>query len=38
MCLGNTENIVSSDVARIAMSAEKIADEWVLNGTKAYVT
>jgi len=38
MCLGNTENIAGSDVAGIAMGAEKVADGWVLNGTKAYVT
>ena len=38
MCLGNTENIAGSDVAGIAMSAEKITGGWKLNGTKAYVT
>jgi len=38
MCLGNTENIAGSDVAGIAMTAEKIDDGWKLNGTKAYVT
>jgi len=38
MCLGNTENIAGSDVAGIAMSAEKVDGGWVLNGTKAYVT
>ena len=38
MCLGNTENIAGSDVAGIAMQAEKIDDGWLLNGTKSYVT
>jgi len=38
MCLGNTENIAGSDVAGIAMSAEKVEGGWVLNGSKAYVT
>jgi alkylation response protein AidB-like acyl-CoA dehydrogenase len=38
MCLGNTENIAGSDVAGIAMTAEKVDGGWVLNGTKAYVT
>ena len=38
MCLGNTENIAGSDVAGIAMSADKVDGGWVLNGTKAYVT
>jgi len=38
MCLGNTENIAGSDVAGIAMTAEKIEGGWKLNGTKAYVT
>jgi len=38
MCLGNTENIAGSDVAGIAMTAEKTAGGWKLNGTKAYVT
>jgi alkylation response protein AidB-like acyl-CoA dehydrogenase len=38
MCLGNTENIAGSDVAGIAMTAEKTDGGWKLNGTKAYVT
>jgi len=38
MCLGNTENIAGSDVAGIALKADKIDDGWILNGTKAYVT
>ena len=38
MCLGNTENLAGSDVAGIAMQAEKTDDGWLLNGTKAYVT
>ena len=38
MCLGNTENIAGSDVASIAMKADKVDGGWVLNGTKAYVT
>ncbi len=38
MCLGNTENIAGSDVAGIAMTAEKVDGGWKLNGTKAYVT
>jgi alkylation response protein AidB-like acyl-CoA dehydrogenase len=38
MCLGNTENRAGSDVAGIAMSADKVDDGWILNGTKAYVT
>ena len=38
MCLGNTENQAGSDVAGIAMTAEKIDGGWNLNGTKAYVT
>ena len=38
MCLGNTENIAGSDVAGIAMTAEKTEGGWILNGTKAYVT
>ncbi|MBT8365808.1 MAG: acyl-CoA/acyl-ACP dehydrogenase [Deltaproteobacteria bacterium] len=38
MCLGNSENIAGSDVAGIAMTAEKVDGGWVLNGTKAYVT
>lgn len=38
MCLGNTENIAGSDVAGIAMAAEKVEGGWVLKGTKSYVT
>jgi short/branched chain acyl-CoA dehydrogenase len=38
MCLGNTENLAGSDVAGIAMAAEKVDGGWRLNGTKAYVT
>ncbi|MGD9016324.1 MAG: acyl-CoA dehydrogenase family protein, partial [Desulfobacterales bacterium] len=38
ICLGNTENIAGSDAAGIAMTADKVADGWLLNGTKAYVT
>jgi alkylation response protein AidB-like acyl-CoA dehydrogenase len=38
MCVGNTENIAGSDVAGIAMSADKVEGGWILNGTKAYVT
>jgi alkylation response protein AidB-like acyl-CoA dehydrogenase len=38
MCLGNTENIAGSDVAGIAMTAEKVDGGWKLKGTKAYVT
>jgi alkylation response protein AidB-like acyl-CoA dehydrogenase len=38
ICLGNTENHAGSDVANIATTAQKVADGWILNGTKAYVT
>jgi alkylation response protein AidB-like acyl-CoA dehydrogenase len=38
LCLGNTEHKAGSDVASIAMQAEKTAGGWVLHGTKAYVT
>lgn len=38
MCTGSTEHTGGSDVAGIAARAEKVADGWVLNGTKAYVT
>jgi len=38
MCLGNTENKAGSDVAGIAMSADKVDGGWRLNGTKAFVT
>jgi alkylation response protein AidB-like acyl-CoA dehydrogenase len=38
MCLGNTEALAGSDVAGIAMQAEKVDGGWLLNGTKAYVT
>ena len=38
LCLGNTESEAGSDVANIAMKAEKADGGWVLNGAKAYVT
>jgi short/branched chain acyl-CoA dehydrogenase len=38
LCLGNTEHKAGSDVASIAMQAEKAEGGWILNGTKAYVT
>ncbi|MEJ2236102.1 MAG: acyl-CoA/acyl-ACP dehydrogenase [Syntrophobacterales bacterium] len=38
LCLGNTEHKAGSDVASIAMQAEKSEGGWILNGTKAYVT
>jgi alkylation response protein AidB-like acyl-CoA dehydrogenase len=38
ICLGNTEHKAGSDVANIAMEAERVDGGWVLNGTKAYVT
>jgi alkylation response protein AidB-like acyl-CoA dehydrogenase len=38
LCLGNTESEAGSDVANIAMRAEKVDGGWVLNGAKAYVT
>jgi len=38
MCTGSTEHTGGSDVAGIAARAEKTADGWMLNGTKAYVT
>jgi alkylation response protein AidB-like acyl-CoA dehydrogenase len=38
LCLGNTEHRAGSDVASIAMQAEKAEGGWILNGTKAYVT
>ncbi len=38
LCLGNTEHKAGSDVASIAMQAEKTAGGWVLHGSKAYVT
>ena len=38
MCVGNTENKAGSDVAGIAMRADKVDGGWILNGTKAYVT
>lgn len=38
ICLGNTEGIAGSDVAGIAMTAQKVDGGWRLNGTKAYVT
>jgi len=38
LCLGNTEHKAGSDVASVAMRAEKADGGWILNGTKAYVT
>ncbi len=38
MGIGNTEGAAGSDVAGIAMAAEKAEGGWVLNGAKAYVT
>jgi len=38
MCTASTEHTGGSDVAGIAARAEKVAEGWVLNGTKAYVT
>ena len=38
LCLGNTENHAGSDVANIAMRADRAEGGWILNGTKAYVT
>ena len=38
LCLGNTEHKAGSDVASIGMTAEKVEDGWLLNGTKAYVS
>ncbi|MGD9013045.1 MAG: acyl-CoA dehydrogenase, partial [Desulfobacterales bacterium] len=38
MCVGNTERIAGSDSAGIEMTARKVKDGWLLNGTKAYVT
>jgi len=38
ICLGNTEPTAGSDVANIAMRADKVDGGWLLNGTKAYVT
>ena len=38
ICLGNTEHKAGSDVARVAMQANKVEGGWILNGTKAYVT
>lgn len=38
LCLGNTEGEAGSDVANIAMRADKVEGGWVLNGAKAYVT
>jgi len=38
MCTGSTEHTGGSDVAGIAARADKVADGWALNGTKAYVT
>ena len=38
VCLGNTEHRAGSDVASIAMLAQKVEGGWLLDGTKAYVT
>jgi short/branched chain acyl-CoA dehydrogenase len=38
MCTGSTEHTGGSDVAGIAARAEKVANGWVLSGSKAYVT
>ena len=38
LCLGNTETGAGSDVAGVSMSANKVEEGWILNGTKAYVT
>jgi alkylation response protein AidB-like acyl-CoA dehydrogenase len=38
ICTGSTEHTGGSDVAGIAARAEKVANGWVLNGAKAYVT
>ena len=38
MCVGNTERMAGSDSAAIEMTARKVKDGWLLNGTKAYVT
>ncbi len=35
MCVGNSENQAGSDVAGIAMTAQKVDGGWRLNGTKA---
>lgn len=38
ICLGNTEPTAGSDVANIAMRAEKTDGGWLLSGTKAFAT
>jgi alkylation response protein AidB-like acyl-CoA dehydrogenase len=38
MCVGNTERLAGSDSAGIEMTARKVKDGWLLNGTKAYVS
>ncbi len=38
LCLGNTEPHAGSDVANVAMKAQKVDGGWLLNGTKAYST
>lgn len=38
LCLGNTEPHAGSDVANVAMEAQKVDGGWLLNGTKAYST
>jgi alkylation response protein AidB-like acyl-CoA dehydrogenase len=36
--LGNTEKVAGSDAGGISTSAEKVGEEWVLNGSKAFIT
>ncbi|MFQ5485052.1 MAG: acyl-CoA dehydrogenase family protein, partial [Desulfobacterales bacterium] len=38
ICLGNSESSAGSDVANIAMTAEKVEGGWLINGTKAFIT
>ena len=38
MCVGNSERMAGSDSAGIEMTARKVKDGWLLNGTKAYVS
>ncbi len=38
LCLGNTEPTAGSDVAGVALRADKADGGWVLNGTKSFVT
>lgn len=37
-CLGNSENTAGTDVAGVAMNAEKVKGGWRLTGSKAYVS